>query len=271
MDENERIFSYKKYWGPEELKSRIDFSRNGNHYCIYCGKESETREHCPSKVFLAKPYPDNLPTLPACSSCNNSYSSDELYTEVYIDSLKYHARMSNSLTNNKYKDSNTAFYDAKTDLEYYNKFGVFKRNDRINRILTKLAICHMVYDLTEGYSVDGCSIIPSEISCKFSFEMTNTEISDFNCLLDMSNKILPILGSRVYDRIYVIEPVLESFITINSNEENKIISAPVIVMGWYDVQAENYRYISWLENDGTFHIRMIIHNFLYSEVIFYQS
>lgn len=28
--------------------------------CLYCGEEIETVEHCPSKVFLGKPYPNNL-------------------------------------------------------------------------------------------------------------------------------------------------------------------------------------------------------------------
>ena len=63
---------------------RVTFSRKGLHFCIYCGKPSNTREHCPSKVFLEKPYPDDLPVLPACFECNNSFSSDELYTKMYI-------------------------------------------------------------------------------------------------------------------------------------------------------------------------------------------
>ena len=34
--------------------------------CIYCGKPANTREHVPSKTMLIEPFPENLPTIPAC-------------------------------------------------------------------------------------------------------------------------------------------------------------------------------------------------------------
>lgn len=46
--------------------------------CVYCGGEPSTRDHVPSKVFLDEPYPENnLPVVPACETCNNSFSLDE--------------------------------------------------------------------------------------------------------------------------------------------------------------------------------------------------
>jgi hypothetical protein len=47
--------------------------------CIYCGKEALTWDHIPSKSLLEKPYPNNLITVPACSTCNNSFSTHEEY------------------------------------------------------------------------------------------------------------------------------------------------------------------------------------------------
>ena len=75
--------SFKNFLGDDTIRPHVTFSRKGLHYCIYCGNPSDTREHAPSKVFLRKPYPeDDLPVLPACKKCNNSFSDDELYTEV---------------------------------------------------------------------------------------------------------------------------------------------------------------------------------------------
>ena len=92
-DNSERKFSFKEYWGPEYLKPYLTFSRKGKHFCIYCGAESGTREHVPSKVFLDEPYPEDLPVLPACFNCNNGFSDDEAYvfnfSITYKDDLDY--------------------------------------------------------------------------------------------------------------------------------------------------------------------------------------
>jgi hypothetical protein len=33
-------------------------------YCAFCGGETGTRDHCPSRIFLDQPFPDNLPVVP---------------------------------------------------------------------------------------------------------------------------------------------------------------------------------------------------------------
>lgn len=267
MGDKEREMNFKSFWGTNLLRSRVEFSRNGHHYCVYCGEKSDTREHCPSKVFLSKPYPDDLPVLPACFKCNNSFSADEMYTEIYIDALKFFSGNSNILSDKtkKHIENNTAFSDAQADWAIFRETGVMKKREKIYRILTKLSICHMVYDLSEGYSVDGCSIKPSQIEYKTDIEMSNHEKEEFNDIIFMSDKVLPSLGSRVFDRIFVLSPVLAEII----GEET--IESPMAIMDWNDVQDENYRYIAWLENDDTFHIKIVIHNFLYVEAIFPQG
>lgn len=54
-------------------------------WCVYCGGPEETRDHVPSKVLLDTPYPDNLPVVPACATCNSSFSLDEEYTACLIE------------------------------------------------------------------------------------------------------------------------------------------------------------------------------------------
>ena len=272
MSDNERATSFRSFLGPDCLRPRVVFSRDSECYCIYCGEKSDTREHCPSKVFLSKPYPDDLPVLPACFKCNNSFSADEVYTEVYIDALKYLSGNSTSLSdrNKERIHRNTAFTDAQSDLSHYYRTGEMIRRDQIYRILTKLSLGHMVYDLTEGYSINGCSAIPSDIVYNFVMEMSEYQKDDFDDLVFMSDKIFPIIGSRVFDRIYIVEPVLNSY--ENDDKVGNIdINTQFVVMDWYDVQDEHYRYVAWYENDDAFHVKIVIHNFLYAEIIFPQS
>lgn len=50
-----------------------------SNQCLFCNKNATTRDHIPTKNLLEKPYPLNLFTVPACQSCNNSFSLDEEY------------------------------------------------------------------------------------------------------------------------------------------------------------------------------------------------
>lgn len=44
--------------------------------CVYCGGATESRDHVPSRILLDEPYPENLPVVPSCDSCNGGYSLD---------------------------------------------------------------------------------------------------------------------------------------------------------------------------------------------------
>ena len=69
MDKNtDKEFNFNKFWGSPLIEPHVVFRRNSNMYCVYCGDKADTREHCPSKAFLNKPYPTDLPTVPACNS-----------------------------------------------------------------------------------------------------------------------------------------------------------------------------------------------------------
>ena len=53
--------------------------------CVYCGAEPDTRDHCPSRVFLDEPYPANLAVVEACAKCNGSFSLDEQYFACFVE------------------------------------------------------------------------------------------------------------------------------------------------------------------------------------------
>lgn len=244
--ENRHTCSFKNFFGDDTIRPHVTFSRKGIHYCVYCGNPSNTREHAPSRVFLNKPYPEeDLPVLPACQRCNNSFSNDELYTEVYIAAMKYLSGYTDSLSkqNQERIYQNTAFIDAQNDLSMYYKGDGISTNGKVVRILTKLAFCHMVYELSEGYCINDACIEPTSVSYSFAFDMTVNEKKQFDDLILMNDKIVPEIGSRVFDKILVLEPVLER---VDNGEQSKL---HILVMNWSDIQEHNYRYIAWLGND----------------------
>lgn len=55
--------------------------------CIYCGAAPDTRDHVPSRILLDDPFPENLPVVPSCCACNNSFSLDEEYCATLIDCI----------------------------------------------------------------------------------------------------------------------------------------------------------------------------------------
>ncbi len=58
--------------------------------CSYCGSslKEQTRDHVPSKILLDKPFPENLPVILACYSCNQNFSMDEEYFACLIECAK---------------------------------------------------------------------------------------------------------------------------------------------------------------------------------------
>lgn len=262
--ENRYTCSFKNFLGDDAIRPHVTFSRKGVHYCVYCGTPSDTREHVPSRVFLSKPYPEDLPVLPACKQCNNSFSNDELYTEVYITTIKFLSGYADSLSkeNQKRMYLNTAFLDAQNDLsKYYNSESI-SINEKVVRVITKLAVCHMVYELSEGYCVNDACIKPISVSYSFAFDMTADEKKQYDSFIFINDKRVPEIGSRVFDKIFVLEPVLQR---IDNGEQSEL---QMLVMNWTDIQEHNYRYIAWLENNNFFHVKIVIHDFLYAEIIF---
>lgn len=55
--------------------------------CYMCGsKLADTRDHLFASGLFNRPLPTNLPTLPACTECNNALSSEEEQFRVFLAS-----------------------------------------------------------------------------------------------------------------------------------------------------------------------------------------
>lgn len=60
-------------------------------WCIHCANAladvDVTRDHVPTKSLLDKPYPENVPVIPVCRKCNESFSGDELYFTMFLEAV----------------------------------------------------------------------------------------------------------------------------------------------------------------------------------------
>lgn len=151
-----------------ELGYYTSWEKSKSNGCIYCGESVTTREHTPSKTFLIEPYPENLPTIPACFACNNGYSEDE--------------RLQRTLQEQIWMENGKVYF--KPD------------EKRILRILLKLARGHAGLEL-DYVNFDNTE---TEVWYDFVFNMSQNDIEEFNNIPVCS--LYPEVGSR---GMYVIQ------------------------------------------------------------------
>lgn len=73
-----------KHWIPE-------LPLFGKLMCIYCGGVADTSDHTPPRCLLPRRLPSDLQamTVPACSSCNASYSADEQRAAAIVSTISF--------------------------------------------------------------------------------------------------------------------------------------------------------------------------------------
>jgi hypothetical protein len=244
------------FYGDNRLRHKIIYNRNSYSECVYCGGEADTREHVPSKVFLVKPYPDNLGIIPACLKCNNSYSKDELFLSILIEKLKskhYGQKYSQSKeVETRIKSNEKIAFEIEQAIEN-NSINKFEK--KISRIIFKLALGHSVYELSEGFKIqDGT------INYSFLDSMSTRETEEFSLPFNISKEPLPEIGSRVYQRIMVLTLDL---VAVNDPEQK--MDAPIIFLDWVDVQQSKYNYTSYIFGNKII-TKIIINDFMYTEI-----
>lgn len=217
----------------EQVKSYAD-SRLLNG-CIYCGGPANTREHVPSKVFLDKPYPENLPIVNACLECNNGFSSDEEYAATFIEVVS-----SGTLDTSKIKRERIIEILERTpSLKSRIQHSIIRNSstttfnmevERIKRIIIKLAQGHVAFELSEQ-----CEDTPYSIWWGDINKMTEEEQKNFAS--DTIVDILSEIGSRHSRKLMIVETLLKD---VNDN----IKKVEVIVNPWIEVQENRYEYIT---------------------------
>lgn len=134
-------------------------------FCAFCGGETGTRDHCPSKVFLDEPYPENLQVVPACATCNAGFSADEEYLACLVSCVVAGSTdpvsMPRTKTSRLLKEKpalRAKIEQAKSPSVGGTTFS--PEHERVSAVLTKLAQGHALYKLHES-----CARRPDEFNC----------------------------------------------------------------------------------------------------------
>lgn len=206
-------------------------------FCAFCGSETGTRDHCPSRVFLDEPYPENLPIVPACFACNSGFSEDEEYFACLLSCVIAGSTDPEAIHREKTKRilKEKPFLRARIEQTRSVLDGttIFTPEcKRVSAIVTKLAQGHALYELNESYahSPDEVNYLPLALMNSEQRESFETPVSA---------DVWPEVGSRAMQRL---------LIGIDFRD------------GWLDVQPGRYRYHTSYSNGVD--VRIVIHEYL---------
>lgn len=213
--------------------------------CFHCGGEANTVDHAPPKVFLDKPYPNELIVVPSCYECNNSASLDESWlacvVECTVTGEVEAARVSRPVVAKMLAHS-PALASSMAAIRSVTENGtIFHPDiDRVRRIVTKIARAHAAYELHEHFEQEPISVdvfpLPS---------LSHQALHDFESLGGGKLAMWPEVGSRAMQRL------LEGY--------------PGDRPGWVVVQKDRYRYMAGIENGRV--VRIVFSEYLGCEVV----
>lgn len=217
-----------------------------NSFCAFCGKSPNTRDHVPSKILLNKPFPENLPVVPACLECNHSFSLDEEYMACLLECTLCGTTEPKKLEKEKiskilrYKEAlRNRLEQAKITTESETYFQV--EESRIKNVVLKLAQGHLRYENSESQLEEPIFIGFNALSMMSEIERNNFLSSGETI------KFLPEVGSRAFYNV------------LFEDEENPIEN-------WVIVQENTYSYKISLSHDGL-KVSILIWEYLACEVV----
>jgi hypothetical protein len=207
-------------------------------FCAFCGGETGTRDHCPSRVFLDEPYPENLPVVPACETCNGSFSADEEYLACLISCIIVGSTEPEAMPRDKTKrilQQKPALRVRIEQARSVSNTGVVfsPEHERVSTVITKLAKGHALYELHES-----CARTPTSVTSVPLVLLTDEERKNFEN--PEAAKIWPELGSRAMQRI--------------------LMGTDITPSGWICVQPERYRFHAL--QGHCLEVRIVIHEYL---------
>lgn len=238
----------------DQLKDYAD-SRLVNG-CIYCAGPEETRDHVPSRVFLDAPFPENLPVLPACWTCNNGFSLDEEYVACLIESAVAGSTDPACLRRPRVAEAMRRSPGLRSRIEAAKRvidgrLAFDPEGARIQNVVLKLARGHAAYELSAP-----CRERPRHLHCWPISEMTleARESWEASHVQEMFGEV----GSRGLQRMLVTQLTLQS-----QTGDTKTIG--LLINDWVDVQEERYRYLA-IDDGADVRVKIVIGEYLACEV-----
>lgn len=226
----------------KHFKNYADDRFNGQ--CVYCGERPETREHVPPKVFLDKPYPAELQVVEACKECNQGFSVDEQYMACLLDCVISGSADPEALQRQSIRRTLAARPALAKRLRVARRIVGQKtifdvEFDRIERVVRKMAMCHVLYELN--------LLVPTKEAQVWSSPFCSLRAKDASGFEDLGAgemALWPEVGSRAMQRLIIPDGSYEN--------------------GWIHVQPGRYRYAVTQSDD--IEVRMVFSEYLACEV-----
>ena len=208
-------------------------------YCAFCGGATGTRDHCPSRILLDDPLPENLPVVPACAACNSSFSSHEEYFACLVSCALAGSTEPENMHRAKTKRilKEKPLLRAKIEnSRSVSQSGVLfvPEQERVLAVVTKLAQGHALHELHVS-----CARKPDEVRCIPLSLLTQAQRESFE-QPEFANG-WPEVGSRAMQRML-------------------IVGNDVTPGEWITVQPARYRYHA--SQIGGVEVRIVIHEYL---------
>ncbi|MFI0396967.1 hypothetical protein [Paracoccus jiaweipingae] len=221
-------------------------------WCIHCkavlGSVESNLDHVPSKTILDRPFPDDLPTVRICKSCNASFANDEEYFTAFLGSVlagstdpeqQIVARSAKILSSNyRLQDEIESQLQIVKNSDGNDQISFIPDMARIQNVVVKNARGHVLFE--HGHPVDGeparVAILP--IPSLSPDALSNFERIDYGAGW-------PEVGSRLMQRLVSGEDMRPD--------------------GWVVVQPRVYRFA--VMNHGQFVVRTVIREYLATEVV----
>ena len=218
-------------------------SRNDG-FCVYCGGPPETRDHVPSKTLLNRPYPENLPVVSSCRSCNIGFSLDEEYCSCLLECILSGSTDPNEIDNERVQRilTDKPAITARLEKSKYVQDGrIFfqPERERVHNVVLKLARGHAAYELSLPQLGDPCSIYVCPLDA-----LSREARRDFESVSPPDG--WPELGSRAMQRLLVLDDSVYD------------------IEPWVLVQEGYYRYCAYETGDVV--VRGVLREYLAYEV-----
>lgn len=226
----------------EQIRDYSDQRLHGR--CVFCGGPEETADHVPSKAFLDKPYPENLPCVPACHRCNAGFSLDEEYLACLIGCVL----AGNADPTAMRRPKVARMLEAKPELAARilaarteeGSGAIFAPEaDRVQNVIVKLARGHAAFEFAATALRE-----PSDYAVIPLVALTDAQRNAFEEV--PASEIWPEVGSRAMSRLLI-------------TSDGQLFSE-----NWIEVQADRYRYAA-VHEEGVL-VRIVIDEYLAAEV-----
>lgn len=218
--------------------------RRNKGFCAHCGGPDETRDHCPSKVFLDEPYPENLPVASSCQPCNAGFSVDEEYVACLLECVIAGEAAAEKLSRASIRRSVAGNRRLQRDLEVARterdgRIIWMPDADRVRLVALKLARGLVDFELNEPRLCD-----PEILEFAPLMLLTDDAREEFEGRPG-GFALWPEIGSRAFHRVF-------------GNHEDSFNN------GWIVVQRNRFRYR--VSQDDGMRVRMVLREYLALDV-----